>query len=262
MNHPLQNKNALVCGGSRGIGFAIAKELASMGANVTILARDPAMLVNAVSNLPVPSSGQKHGYIVADVSDNADLKLKIKTLTNTLPIHILVNNSGGPAAGPILNAEPEEFLAAYTSHLLANHTISSGVIAGMKKSGYGRIINIISTSVKIPLHGLGVSNTTRGAVASWAKTLSNELAPFGITVNNVLPGATSTDRLNDIIKGKASKNMKPIDDVAEEMKKEIPMGRFGKPEEIAAVAAFLASPAASYITGTSIPVDGGRTGSI
>jgi 3-oxoacyl-[acyl-carrier protein] reductase len=261
MNQSLIGKNALVCGGSKGIGFAIAKELATMGATVTILARDTAMLVDAVSSLP-KTDGQNHGYITADVSETKELKQKIEQLTTSHTIHILINNSGGPAAGPIINAKPEDFLAAYTSHLIANHTIASGVIEGMKKSNYGRIINIISTSVKIPLHGLGVSNTTRGAVASWSKTLANELGPFGITVNNILPGATSTDRLNDIIKGKASKNMKDIDDVADEMKKEIPMGRFGRPEEIAAVAGFLASPAASYVTGTSIPVDGGRTGSI
>jgi 3-oxoacyl-[acyl-carrier protein] reductase len=261
MNLNLLGKNALVCGGSKGIGYATAIELARLGANVTLLARDGAALVSAVSDLDT-SQGQVHGYLVADGSDSQELKKKIKSFAQNYTIHILINNSGGPAGGPILNAEPEEFIAAYTAHLLANHIITSSLIPGMKKANYGRIINIISTSVKIPLHGLGVSNTTRGAVASWAKTLANELAPFGITVNNVLPGATNTDRLNDILKTRASKGQKTLDEVTDTFKSEIPMGRFGKPEEIAACAAFLASPAASYITGTSIPVDGGRTGSI
>jgi 3-oxoacyl-[acyl-carrier protein] reductase len=177
-------------------------------------------------------------------------------------VHILINNSGGPAGGPVTNAKPEEFLQAFQQHLICNHIITQLVIDGMKAEGYGRIINIISTSVKIPLRDLGVSNTIRGAVASWAKTMANELGEYGITVNNVLPGATTTERLTTIIANKAAKTGKTVAEIEHEMMNETPARRFGKPEEIAAMAAFLASPAAAYVNGTSIPVDGGRTGSI
>src|SRR5690606_21533160 len=176
--------------------------------------------------------------------------------------HILVNNSGGPAAGPATEAKPEAFLQAFQQHLICNHILATLVIPGMKQAGFGRIINIISTSVKIPLKNLGVSNTIRGAVASWAKTMSNELGQFGITVNNVLPGATATGRLEAIINNKVAKTGMEQARVEEEMLAEIPAKRFGMPEEIAAMVAFLASPAAGYVNGTSIPVDGGRTGSI
>jgi 3-oxoacyl-[acyl-carrier protein] reductase len=259
MNIQLTGKHALVCGGSRGIGKSSAMVLASLGAKVTLLARNPEHLFETAAALPKPE-GQKHQWIVADTSDVEDLQQKIKKLIEKSPVHILVNNSGGPAGGAILSARPEDFVKAMQQHLLAAHTLTGLVVPGMKKTGYGRIVNIISTSVKIPLKGLGVSNTTRGAMASWAKTLSNELAPFGITVNNVLPGATSTDRLNEIITAKSDKLMVDKDMVIQEMKEEIPMGRFGTPEEIAQSVAFLASPAAAYITGVSLAVDGGRTG--
>jgi 3-oxoacyl-[acyl-carrier protein] reductase len=261
MNLSLDQKHALVCGGSKGIGFASAKALASLGAQITLLARHQADLEKAIEVLS-EINDKKHSFIVADTSDHLIVSKQVADLVTMRPVHILINNSGGPAAGPIISADPNSFTEAFQAHVLAAHMITTAVIEGMKSSQYGRIINIISTSVRIPLHGLGVSNTTRGAMASWAKTLSNEVAPYGITVNNVLPGATSTDRLRQIIENKASKTATDSDHIATEMAAEIPMGRFGKPEEIASVVAFLASPAASYITGTSIPVDGGRTGSI
>lgn len=262
MNVNLNGKNALVCGSSRGIGKACAIELARLGANVTLVARSADVLISVRDELEVVAKGQKHDYIVADTADTPALQTKIKALLSSKTIHILINNSGGPPSGSLLSSAPEDFLKAYQQHLITNHILAGLVVPGMKKSGYGRIINIISTSVKIPLKGLGVSNTTRGAVASWAKTLSNELASFGITVNNVLPGATATDRLDEIISNKADKQLVDREKVTEEMKAEIPMGRFGNPEEIASAVAFLASPAASYITGVSLPVDGGRTGSL
>ena len=258
-DHSLIGKNALVCGGSKGIGKAIGIQLASMGANVILLARNAETLIEAVHELPL-APHQKHRFIIADTSDHAELTEKVKGLLASFPIHILINNSGGPAGGSLMNSTAEDFIKAYKSHLLANHLISTLVVPQMKKSGQGRIINIISTSVKIPLKGLGVSNTTRGAVASWAKTLATELAPFGITVNNVLPGATSTERLEEIITKKASTKAVEKTSVIDEMKDEIPMGRFGTPEEIAAAVGFLASPLASYITGINLPVDGGRLG--
>jgi len=261
MNINLSGKNALVCGSSKGIGKASAIALSKLGANVILLARNADQLMDTVKELEL-TDGQHHSFIVADTSDHDGLQKKIKTLVASRTIHILINNTGGPPSGAILIASAEDFIAAYHNHLITNHILAGLVVPGMKKSGYGRIINIISTSVKIPLKGLGVSNTTRGAVASWAKTLSNELAPFGITVNNVLPGATATDRLGEIIDNKADKTQTSKEKVTEEMKAEIPMGRFGQPEEIAFAVAFFASPAASYITGVSIAVDGGRTGSM
>lgn len=256
----LYHINALVCGGSKGIGLASAVKLAEMGANVTLLSRNIEKLSMALDTLPVIHSQQTHGYISIDLGDASHLETKIKNHFRDKTFSILINNSGGPEAGPVSQAEPESFLKAFHQHLIASHLLTQTLIPGMKKSQYGRIINIISTSVKIPLSGLGVSNTIRGAMASWSKTLSNELAPFGITVNNVLPGATATERLDEIINNKSKKLMKDKSSVTEEMVREIPMGRFAKPEEIAAAVGFLASPEASYITGINIPVDGGRTG--
>lgn len=256
----MKGKNALVCGGSHGIGKAVALQLAEMGANVTILARNADALEGALRDLP-KSAGQDHDFLVADLSNVQDLQIKIRMLTLQKPVHILVNNSGGPAPGPIVQATPEQFRTAFEQHLISAQVMMQLVLNGMKEHGYGRVINILSTSVKQPLAGLGVSNSLRAAMANWSKTLATELAPFQITVNNVLPGATHTERLQSIIKGKAEKSGKPIEEVEKEMIKEIPFGRFALPEEIASAVAFLASPAASYITGTQITVDGGRTGS-
>ncbi|GAB3194450.1 3-oxoacyl-[acyl-carrier protein] reductase [Pontibacter aydingkolensis] len=260
MNLDLTNKRAIVCGSTQGIGKAIAIELAQLGAHITLVARNEAKLQDTAQELD-SSKGQKHDYIIADFADTADVALKLEVyLKQQDTIHILVNNTGGPAGGPIVNAAADEFLNAFNMHLINNHALAQAVIPLMKKSGYGRIINIISTSVKQPLHGLGVSNTIRGAVASWAKTMANELGQFGITVNNVLPGATSTGRLESIIENKAQKNGISIEATKEEMEAEIPARRFAEPEEVAAAAAFLATPAAAYINGINIPVDGGRTG--
>jgi 3-oxoacyl-[acyl-carrier protein] reductase len=190
MNLDLKNKTALVCGSTQGIGKASAIELANLGANIILMARDEEKLKLTLQELDT-SKGQNHNYLVADFSNTIQVKNKvIEFLMKSGPINILVNNTGGPAAGPIVDAKPEEFLATFNNHLINNHNLVQAVLEGMKNSGYGRIINIISTSVKLPLHNLGVSNTIRAAVANWAKTLSNEVAKFGITVNNVLPGAT------------------------------------------------------------------------
>ncbi|HZV70411.1 MAG TPA: SDR family oxidoreductase [Saprospiraceae bacterium] len=259
MDINLKGKNALVCGGSGGIGKASAIVLSQLGANVTLLARNAETLGDALKELD-HTKGQHHDFIVADTSDEADFHRKLVGLSIQRTIHILVNNSGGPPAGNIADAETAAFKNAFAQHLLANHVAAQLLLPGMKKERYGRIINIISTSVKQPLRGLGVSNTIRAAVANWSKTLATELAPFGITVNNVLPGATETDRLISIVSNKANKTGRDIDDVRKEMLAEIPMGRFGTAEEIANAVGFLASPAAAYITGTQITVDGGRTG--
>jgi 3-oxoacyl-[acyl-carrier protein] reductase len=254
----LLNKNAIVCGSTQGIGKSIAIELAELGANVTLVARNEEALKIVLAELD-KSKNQKHQYLVADFSDSLHVKFKANEYALQNSIDILVNNTGGPPAGAIVDAEINSFMAAYQSHLLCNHALVQAFLPNMKKNNWGRIINIISTSVKQPLKGLGVSNATRAAVAGWAKTLSFEVAKYGITVNNVLPGATKTVRLENIINSKAAKTNNQIEEIEAEMLAEIPAGRFGNPEEVAALTAFLASPAAAYINGQSIAVDGGRT---
>ncbi|MGB0896548.1 MAG: SDR family oxidoreductase [Flavobacteriaceae bacterium] len=259
MNLDLTNKNALVCGSTQGIGKASAKELASMGANITLVARNEEKLKHVLSELD-SSKGQNHNYIVADFQNPSELSAKINGANQSF--HILINNTGGPAGGPVFDATLDQFESAFTQHLKCNHVLAQAVVPSMKEASYGRIINIISTSVKQPLNGLGVSNTIRGAVANWSKTLANELGEFGITVNNVLPGATGTERLNEIINNKANKTGQSVEEVSNTMKAQVPANRFAKPEEIANAVAFLASPAASYINGINVPVDGGRTKSL
>jgi 3-oxoacyl-[acyl-carrier protein] reductase len=261
MNLDLKNKNALVCGSTQGIGKASAIEIALLGANVTLVARDETKLKEVVKELDA-SKGQKHNFIVADFSKPEELKKKIEEHTQKNSVHILVNNTGGPAGGPILEAKSEEFTQTFSNHLLCNHLLVQAVVPGMKKEKYGRIINIISTSVKQPIKGLGVSNTIRAAVASWSKTLAGELGPFGITVNNVLPGATNTQRLNTLLDARAKRAGVSKENESNEWMKEIPAGRFADASEIGSAVAFLASPAASYINGINLPVDGGRTGSL
>lgn len=261
MNLSLNGKRALICGSTQGIGFAIAKELALLGAECILMARNEAGLQTAITHLS-QQQGQKHQFLVADFSNTDMVSQVITEFMATNVIHILINNTGGPPAGLIEQAKAGDFLSAFNLHLINNHTLASAVLPGMKKENYGRIVNIISTSVKIPLANLGVSNTTRAAVAGWAKTMANEVAKHGITVNNVLPGATSTSRLAAIIDNKSQKLQTDKQHVEAEMLHEIPMGRFGLPEEIASMAAFLTTPAAAYITGQSVCVDGGRTGSI
>lgn len=258
MNFNLEGKNALVGGSSKGIGKASAIALAELGANVTLVSRSPEIMAAILAQLPRKGT-QDHDFLQADFTNVPDLRKKIHTLVAAKPIHILVNNTGGPPAGPITTATADEFLQAFNNHLICNHLITQAVIPGMRAAGYGRIINIISTSVKAPLDGLGVSNTVRAAVANWAKTLSNELGPDGITVNNVLPGFTLTERLDEIIEGEMRKTGKTRAEVVSRMEAGVPLRRFAEPGEVAAAVAFLASPAAAYITGINVPVDGGRT---
>jgi 3-oxoacyl-[acyl-carrier protein] reductase len=259
MDLNLKGKRAYVCGSTQGIGKSVAIELANLGASVTLIARNEASLVE-VRNMLFKTSGQSHDYIVADFDNPSGLKVSLENyLSKNKEAHILINNTGGPAGGKAIDANVEEYIQAFSNHLLCNQIITQALVPFMKEAHYGRIINIISTSVKAPIPGLGVSNTIRGAVANWAKTLSLELGSFGITVNNVLPGATTTQRLDSIITNKSVKERKEKEAIEEEMKKEIPAGRFAGPEEVAYAVAFLATPSASYINGINIPVDGGRT---
>jgi len=259
----LTNKTALVCGSSQGIGKAAAMGLAKCGASIILVARNENRLNSVLQELPNVNDNQEHGILVADFTDPENLKGKIDQFVSSgKTVDILVNNTGGPPGGPIRDAAPQEFLDAFNQHLICNHILVQAIYPGMIENKYGRIINIISTSVKQPIEGLGVSNTVRGAVANWSKTLASELGPFGITVNNVLPGATATERLTDILHNVAKKIAGTFEDAENMMKNVTPAKRFAQPEEIANAIVFLASPEAGYINGINLPVDGGRTKSL
>lgn len=261
MNIDLTGKRALVCGSTQGIGRAAAMELAYLGASITLLARNEERLQEVVSQLPADDT-ESHHFIVADFSQPERLSEELQKYLQDHTIDILVNNTGGPAAGQAIDADLREFTEAFSQHLICNQILAKAVVPGMKEAGWGRIINVISTSVKAPLKGLGVSNTIRGAVANWSKTLSFELGEFGITVNNVLPSTAMTGRLQALIKNRADKEEKTLEQVENDMIKEIPAARIGTAEDVAAAIAFLATPAASYINGINLPVDGGKTPSL
>jgi 3-oxoacyl-[acyl-carrier protein] reductase len=257
--HSLEGRRALVCGSTQGIGRAAASELASRGAAVTLFARDATALERVRAELP----GTGHAFLVADFHDNESVRAAASAeIRDRGAFQILVNNTGGPAAGPIVDASPDAFIAAFRAHLVNNQILVQAVVPGMKDAGYGRIVNIVSTSVREPIAGLGVSNTVRAAVAGWAKTLAGELARFGITVNNVLPGFTKTTRLDALIAGRAKTAGRTTDEITRDMLSQVPAGRFAESWEVAAAIGFLASPAGGYITGVSLPVDGGRIASL
>jgi 3-oxoacyl-[acyl-carrier protein] reductase len=259
MQLDLSGRHALVCGASQGIGRASAVELAELGASVTLLARSADKLAAVSESLPQTHPGQRHGWRSVDMLDTASLQATARDITTRSPVHILVNNSGGPPGGPAHTADAAAFETAFRQHLLAGQALLQASLPGMRASGYGRIVNVISTSVKEPIVGLGVSNTVRAAVAGWAKTLSSELAADGITVNNVLPGYTRTQRLDGLLATGAASSGTTEDAVAQAMLASVPAGRFGDAAEVAAVIAFLCTPAAAYVNGVSIAVDGGRT---
>ncbi|PZQ23489.1 MAG: short-chain dehydrogenase [Stenotrophomonas acidaminiphila] len=262
MDLNLAGRHALVCGASEGIGRAAAHELALLGADVTVLARRPEALAEVAAALPRVAGSQQHATIALDVADAVALRETVGRLVATRPVHILVNNTGGPPGGRALDAGADDYLAAFQRHLLANQALAQLTVPGMRTAGWGRIVNIVSTSVKEPIPNLGVSNTIRGAVASWAKTLSRELGADGITVNNVLPGYTRTQRLEQILHDRIQATGKDEATVSATMLATVPAGRFAEAQEIAAAIAFLASPAAGYISGVSLAVDGGRMQSI
>jgi 3-oxoacyl-[acyl-carrier protein] reductase len=262
MNLDLTHKTALVCGSTQGIGRSSAIELAKLGANVVLLARNAETLKQALQQLDT-SSGQMHRYLVADFSQpDAVANAVQRHLAEHPEVHILVNNTGGPAGGPLIDATADAFVQTFQAHLLNNQALVQAVLPSMKRAAYGRIVNIISTSVKQPIAGLGLSNTIRGAVAQWSKTLSLEIARFGVTVNNVLPGYTQTARLEAVIRMQAESSGQSEEEVAQKMQRDIPTGRFVTAEEVAAAVAFLCTPAAASINGINVPVDGGRTGSL
>tara|TARA_B110000014_G_C20080916_1_gene564787 strand:+ start:807 stop:1544 length:738 start_codon:yes stop_codon:yes gene_type:complete len=242
----LDGKRALVCGGTSGIGKAAAEALNDCGADVVILSR----------------SAYGENTISCDLEDLDSLIDSVtKEIESNGSFEILINNSGGPPSGPLIEAKPSDFEKAFLRHVLASQTLVQLLLPGMQKTEYGRIINIISTSVKEPIPGLGVSNTIRGAMASWSKTLSKELPP-SITINNVLPGFTNTERLTELKKTLSKQKGISQEEVENAWLSTVPEGRLADPSELGKVVAFLSSPAASFVRGTSIPVDGGRTGSI
>ncbi|TDK23455.1 SDR family oxidoreductase [Luteimonas aestuarii] len=261
MDLDLTGRQALVCGASEGIGRATAHELALLGANVTVLARRQNALDAVVAALP-RESGQVHRSVVGDMGDREALRTALAALVAEAPVHVLVNNTGGPPGGTVFDAEADAFIDAFGKHVLANQVLVQAVVPGMRAAGWGRIVNVVSTSVYEPIAGLGVSNTTRGAVASWAKTLSRELAPDGITVNNVLPGYTETGRIDQIVRDRVAATGQTEADIRDAMRANVPVGRLARPEETGGVIAFLCSPAAAYVTGVSLAVDGGRMASI
>ncbi|TXH65524.1 MAG: SDR family oxidoreductase [Thermomonas sp.] len=261
MDLNLSGKHALVCGASEGIGRAAAIELALLGADVTVLARREAALQAVVDALPNDGT-QRHGLLVADIAATDALRDAVATLAASRPVHILINNTGGPPGGAAHAADIAAYLDAFNKHLIANHTLLQAVLPGMRAAHWGRIVNVISTSVYEPIPNLGVSNTIRGAVASWAKTLSRELGGDGITVNNVLPGYTRTQRLDQILADRSAAIGKPQDEIANGMLSTVPVGRFAEAGEIGGVIAFLCTNAAAYVNGQSLAVDGGRMQSI
>jgi 3-oxoacyl-[acyl-carrier protein] reductase len=260
MELSLKGRRAVVCGASKGIGRAIASVLAEMGAELTLVARDEGALSAVAAKLP--GGAARHAVQAVDFLDSAAVEAAFAVIAGEGPVHVLVNNTGGPAAGAAYDARPQDFADAFRQHLVAAQIAVQALAPGMRKEGYGRIVNIISTSVKEPIPGLGVSNTIRAAVASWAKTLSRELAPHGITVNNVLPGFTSTERLDYLFRQRAEKSGGKVEDFERAALAQVPTGRFARPEEIAWAVGFLASPQAAYINGINVPVDGGRMGSL
>jgi 3-oxoacyl-[acyl-carrier protein] reductase len=253
----LRDKVALVGGASRGIGRACAEVLAQAGARLILLSRNPTDLQALKASLP---HAEQHHILAVDLSDAAQSSQALQALLQTekLDVHIWVNNSGGPAPGPAHTASADAYRQAFEQHVVASQMILQVLLPSMRKHQYGRIINIISTSVREPIPNLGVSNTIRAAVANWAKTLSRELAPWGITVNNILPGFTQTERLAQIIQKRAEQAGCTFDEMARQLSAQVPAGRFARPEEIAYAVAFLASPLASYINGVHLAIDGGR----
>ncbi|MCB0422994.1 MAG: SDR family oxidoreductase [Bdellovibrionales bacterium] len=256
MTTSFSGKKALVCGASQGIGWSTAQILADQGAQVTLLARTEERLKTLVNEL----NGSGHSYLAVDLHDTEALTKALQNQSNDFDILIL--NAGGPKGGSLLEAKDEEYLESFRTHILANATLVKSIAPHMKSKNYGRIVHIISTSVKAVIPNLGVSNTIRGAVANWSKTLSMELAPFGITVNNVLPGYTKTPRLEKLITATASRLGQSESEVSQMWKDKVPSLRFAEPEEVAHAVVFLASEVAGYINGVNLPVDGGRTPSL
>ena len=257
MKTSLNGKIAIVCGSTSGIGRACASLLAKKGASIVLAARNEEKLISTINNL----DGEGHSYICADFNDPDNLRKKAIDHFNKIGlIHILINNSGGPPGGPLIDANIEEFEIAFKRHVISSQILTQLVVPGMKKNKYGRIINITSTSVNRVIPGLGVSNTIRGAVSQWVKTLAIELGSYGITANNILPGYINTNRLKNLLEDSAKKKNITYGQMVNETEKKTALGRIGLPSDIASAVAFIASEEGGYITGANLSVDGGRFG--
>ena len=261
-----KNCAAVVCGASQGIGKEIAVLLASQGIRVLAVARTESKLKNVVA-LMKEISDLDHSYFSCDLSQSKELDSLTQHIHSTSSFNILICNSGGPKSGPLIDSPPEAFLEGFKNHVLGNQKLLQSMLPAMKlpamkSSSWGRVVNILSTSVKAPIPNLGVSNTIRGAVAQWAKTLSLELGPLNITVNNVLPGYTDTERLSALLEAASQRTGQSKEEIKKDWINKVPLKRFASPQEIAFAVGFLCSNNADYISGINLPVDGGRTGSL
>jgi 3-oxoacyl-[acyl-carrier protein] reductase len=262
MNLRLQGKKALIGGSSRGIGLAVARQLAESGASVTIMARREQKLKQLVSELPMEMAEQRHQFLVVDFNNFEEYQKIIDRYFKSNQVDILVNNTQGPKAGTPLEQELTAYQQAFDVMFKSVVYTTQLALEHMKAKSWGRIINVASVSVKEPLSYLVLSNTIRAAVVAWAKSLATEVGPFHITVNNILTGYFDTERLEELNQKKAAQQNIPVSEVKEYMKSQVPLKRLGKPEEYGYLVAFLASEQASYITGTNIPIDGGLLRSI
>ena len=247
----------MVGGATQGIGLACAQRLAAQGCAVTVMARRADAVEEAIDSLEQPCD-QDHGGIVADFTDWEATAHAAASHQPQDGWSIFVHNAGGPPPGPLVEADPADLMAAMHPHLLLGQALVQLLRPSMRDGSFGRIVNIVSTSVVMPIKGLGVSNAVRGAIGNWSRTLAAELGPEGITVNNVLPGFTDTSRLAALINKRAAASDRTPEQVADDIRQSIPVGRFAKPQETAALVAFLCSDEAGSINGASIPVDGGR----
>ncbi len=262
MDLGIKDRVAIVAASSKGLGRATAIELAKEGVHLTICARDKEVLENTAEEIR-SESGVKVLPVLADVSKTDEVKKVVaETIGKYSRVDILINNAGGPPTGGFLDFSIDEWQKAVELNLFSAITFSNEVIPYMQKNKWGRIVNITSYAVKQPVDGLLLSNTVRAGIIGLAKSLSNEFGKDNILVNNICPGRIHTDRIIFLANDRAEKEGKSFDEVIEHMGVDVPVGRIGKPEELAALAVFLASERASYITGTSIQVDGGLTKSL
>ncbi|WP_346238090.1 SDR family oxidoreductase [Niabella insulamsoli] len=257
----LAHKKALVGGSSQGLGFAVAQQLAASGASVTLMARKEQKLQAALAALDT-KNGQQHQYLVVDFADFDSYKKIIDDFFLSNQVDILVNNTNGPSAGTVLEKKADDYFNAFNMLFQTVQYTTAAAIGSMKAKRFGRIINLTSRTVKEPVDNLALSNTIRAAVVAWGKTLSRDVGKFNITVNNLLTGNFDTERLTELFTAQAQAQQTTLEAIKQKSVEEIPLQRLGKPEELANMVAFLASGEAAYVTGTSIPVDGGLLKSI